>query len=73
MELVEDGDNRKNTFSDNQNGDLKRPIDMTVPERIGLYSSVRFVRPILRCKTVKVNGYFCIFLKYCTEIDICNI
>lgn len=50
MEFIEDSDDRKRNFSDNESADLKRPIDMTVPERIGLYSCVKFVRPRFMCK-----------------------
>lgn len=37
MDMDEDVDDRKREFSENINVDLKRPIDMTVPERIGDY------------------------------------
>ena len=36
MDINEDADEMKRDFADKENADLKRPIDMTVPERIGM-------------------------------------
>ena len=38
MDPGSDADVRKRRLSDNESGELKRPIDMTMPERIGVYN-----------------------------------
>ena len=58
MDPRSDVDDRKRRLSDNENGELKRPIDMTMPERIGVYNWIQYARPECRVHQPTLSVYF---------------